>query len=111
VHVFNKAMLAAYRAAVVDELTGAHLSDAVARVGSEGGYRIGGRHYKRVPRGYDPAHPRAQLLLYNGLHVELPRLGRDLVTRPTLVDACAETFARTGPIHRWLVDLAHATGP
>ena len=74
----------------------------------EDGYDVGGEHYKRVPRGYDPDHPRAELLRYNGLHVELPRLERDVVTTRALVTACAASFARTAPLHRWLVDLVHA---
>lgn len=28
---------------------------------------IDGKHYKKVPRGYDADHPNAEYLLYNGL--------------------------------------------
>ena len=107
VHAFNKPLLAAYRNAVADEARGAQLGEAISLVRATGGYKVGGEHYKRVPRGYDPDHPRAGLLRYNGLHVALPRLGRDLVTRAAFVDACAESFARTDPLHQWLVDLAN----
>ena len=31
----------------------------------KGGYQLSGEHYKRVPRGYDPEHPHAELLRYN----------------------------------------------
>lgn len=108
VHAFNTLALAEYRDAVVDDARGVQLSEAISQVQSEAGYKVGGEHYKRVPRGYDPDHPRAELLRYNGLHVELPRLGRATVTVPALVEACAASFARTAPLHHWLVDLVHA---
>jgi hypothetical protein len=58
-----------------------------------------------VPRGYDADHPRADLLRYNGLHVFLPHIDRDVVTGPDFLDVCASQFEHTLPIHRWLATL------
>ncbi len=38
---------------------------------AEKGYPVGGKHYKRIPRGYDESHPNAEFLLYNGAHAML----------------------------------------
>jgi uncharacterized protein (TIGR02453 family) len=59
-------LLPAYRQDVVHPVHGAALADAVALV-RQRGYEVGGEHYKRVPRGFDPDHPNAAFLLHTGL--------------------------------------------
>ena len=67
-HAFPKEFLTAYREAVADDRLGSSLrravDDAVAA-----GQEIWGESYKRVPAGYDPNHPRADLLRHGGLFV------------------------------------------
>lgn len=108
IHMFNKLLLPAYRNAVLDDETGMRLQLAVDAVEQADGYRIGGQHYKSVPRGYDPAHARAALLRHNGLHVVLPQIAPEIVTTPGLVDICASQFEHTLPVHEWLVELLSA---
>ena len=103
-------MLTAYRDAVVDEQWGEELEAALAAVRSAGAYEIGGEHYKRVPRGHDPQHPRADLLRYNGLHVSHPRIERAVVTTPDFVDACFGHFQNAVPLHHWLVKITAQAG-
>lgn len=59
----------AYRAAVVDEKSGPALLRAVKKVEKEGFEGPGGVHYKRVPRGFDPDHKRAELLKHAGFYM------------------------------------------
>ncbi len=66
-HGFDKPTLAAFRDAVADDATGPALEAAIAEVRAAGDYEIGQPHYKRVPRGFDPEHPRAELLKYNAV--------------------------------------------
>jgi uncharacterized protein (TIGR02453 family) len=105
IHVFSKVLLPAYRDAVAADRSGIALEEAIAAVEADPTYRVGGQHYKRVPRGHDADHPRADLLRYNGLHVFLPHIDRDVVTSPELLDVCASQFEHTLPIHRWLATL------
>jgi hypothetical protein len=71
-----------------------------------GTYTLGGEHYKRVPRGYDADHPRADLLRYNGLWSHAPNaVDAALITTPGLLDACLEHCRKLAPLHRWLVKL------
>ena len=56
IHMFSKDLLKAYREAVVDPVAGPSLVDAVNQISESGDYQLGGEHYKRVPRGYDPEH-------------------------------------------------------
>jgi len=102
---FERVVLAAYRDAVVDEAMGADLVEAIAAVRDAGGYTVGGEHYKQVPSGYDPEHPRADLLRYNGLYAHTSVDDPGLLTRPHLVDVCFEQCQAMSPIHHWLVSL------
>lgn len=101
---FPKPMLAAYREAVLDENSGTQLQDAITAVTQNGQYVVLGEHYKRVPKGFDPEHPRAELLRYNGLYAHPVQVKADL-TSPNLVDICLTHFQKMAPIHQWLLNI------
>ena len=105
-HEFDRPTLAAYRDAVVNEQLGAALEGAIDAVRNAGDYVIGGSHYKRVPHGYEKDHPRAKLLLHNGLYAYSQSIDPAYLTRPELVDVCFEHCKNMAPIHQWLVRLA-----
>lgn len=105
-HGFQKAMLSAYRKAVVDDQLGSELESTLDAVRSSGEYKIGGEHYKRVPRGYDPDHPRADLLKYNALYAASPRIDLDTLASPALVDVCMSHSEKTASLHHWLVKIS-----
>lgn len=64
--MFPKPILDRYRQAVVDKGLGGELKKAVQKISGQG-YLVDGKHYKKVPRGYDAEHPNAELIMYNGL--------------------------------------------
>ena len=105
VHGFSKEHLSAYRDAVVGERSGADLEKSIKKVSSSGDYAIGGEHYKHIPRGYPDNHPRKNLLLHNTLYASSPKIGADVITNRTFLDACFEHARVMLPIHKWLVDL------
>lgn len=99
-------MLAAYRAAVVDDASGTELENVLEEPQRTDIYEIAGEHYKRVPSEYDPDHKRASLLRYDGLYVFSPRIPvRDLLT-PTIVDICYSHFQHMAPVQQWLLKMA-----
>ena len=102
---FPKPVLEAYRSAVVDRKWGTALTDAIETATSKAFYTIGGRHYKRVPRGFEPNHPNAELLLHKGLTVrtESP-IPPEFYSRK-LLDYCFAGFTEMKPVHQWLVRL------
>lgn len=99
---FGKDALSAFRDAVADNKKGAELERAIATV-KKAGYEIGEIHYKKVPRGYDPAHPRAELLRHNTLYAKSPVIDVKNVTSPALLDICLEHSRNMEPLQRWLV--------
>jgi len=93
---FDAARVARWRRAVVGA-PGAALLKMLASLRRKG-YEAGGyEHYARVPKGFAPDHPRAELLKYKGLICEFPAIPAGLLHKPELA--------------RWLLAHARATAP
>jgi uncharacterized protein (TIGR02453 family) len=90
-----------YRAAVVDAKTGPKFATAVSALRKK--YSVDSREtLKRVPRGFDADHPRADLLKLKGVHV-----GREFGAPKWMHSAGAlqrivTTWRDAAPVNRWL---------
>lgn len=102
---FPKDILIKYREAVVDDKSGEALSKALEKVTAVDGIKLGWEHYKRVPRGFDPEHPRAELLKYNSLGTEYDCGLPDELYSENLVDYCIDHWQKTLPLYQWLKTL------
>ena len=109
IYLFPKHMLNTYRQSVVHARHGKELETLLDDIRIRRDYSIGGKHYKRVPRGYDADHERAELLLYNGLHIGRTEPVQDTLFAGDLVDHCLEVYGVLLPVHQWLVALAQRT--
>jgi len=93
---FDAPRVARWRRAVVGR-PGEALLRIVAGLRRKG-YRAGGYEtYARVPKGFAPDHPRAELLKYKGLICTFPALPAGLLRKPELA--------------RWLLAHARAAAP
>jgi uncharacterized protein (TIGR02453 family) len=105
IYMFPRDMLKTYRDSVVSPIYGPALQQAIEEVSRQEKYSIGDKHYKRVPRGYDPDHENAELLLYNGLHAgfetDIPRV----FYSEDLLDYCFDIYNDLYPIHKWLMEM------
>ncbi len=109
IHGFPSKMMEPYRQSVVDPKHGPALTRAVNKVLKDGELTLGGKHYKRTPRGFDPEHKNADFLLYNGLYVGIEtKIPKELYS-DGFSDFCYERFKKTLPLHRWLMDLTKRT--
>ncbi len=109
-HMFEKPVLERYRRDVLDPKRGGRLRQAVQRVLAAGAYELGGQYLKRPPRGVDPDHPRASLLLHNGLYVGITiRPVPSQIRTPEFPAFCVPRFRAMSPIVAWLVDLVSGT--
>jgi uncharacterized protein (TIGR02453 family) len=104
IYMFPKPHLEAYRKSVVHERHGAELVQTLQAMETFG-YEIGASKSKRVPRGFDPEHENAGLLLYKGLHAGFSEQLPPVLYRPELVDFCFEHYGRLAPLHNWLVAM------
>jgi uncharacterized protein (TIGR02453 family) len=100
-HLAND-QLERYRAAVADNRTGAKFAAAVAALRKQK-YDVHSRDaLKRVPRGFDAEHPRAELLKMKGIHV-----GREFGAPRWLhtagaLDRIVTAWRDAGPVNSWL---------
>jgi uncharacterized protein (TIGR02453 family) len=102
-HMLEGEFLERFRKAIVADASGRKLEQAIAKVKKAGAYEVGGATRKTVPRGYDAAHPRAGLLLHEGLYAGLELPAAD-ATGPGFADRALAHFAATWPIGKWLLD-------
>ncbi len=104
-HCFSPKLLEAYRNSVVDPKHGPALVNAVTKLMAKDGYSIGGRHYKKLPRGYQADGLAGELLLHNGLfagyEVDIP----EELYSAKILDYCFAIFKEMAPIHKWLVNM------
>jgi uncharacterized protein (TIGR02453 family) len=98
---FDTDRLARWRKAAAGK-PGEALQGLIARL-RKGGYAVGGHDdYKRVPRGFDPEHPRAELLKMKGLTGGLPDIPAGLLCKPGLVDWLVKHGTAMAPLVIWL---------
>jgi uncharacterized protein (TIGR02453 family) len=105
IYCFSKTLLPVYRDSVVHSKHGPVLVKAIKEVSDKGNYALGGKHYKKTPRGYDPEHKNAELLLYNGFWASSSgKIPKELHSAKIL-DYCFQRFQDMSPVHKWLVAM------
>jgi uncharacterized protein (TIGR02453 family) len=105
IHKFSSAVLSAYRNEVSDPKRVAKLQEAIGQVTASGRYKIGGRHYKRVPQGYDASQGSGDMLLYNGLFATIDTVPPEEFYTKDFIDYCFSRFRDMSPIFHWLLKL------
>jgi uncharacterized protein (TIGR02453 family) len=103
-YCFTRELLDHYRRSVVDPKHGPALVRAVNKV-QKAGFDIGGRFYKKTPRGYDPKHKNADFLLFNGLYAGFQASPPEELYSEKLVDYCMDVYKKTLPLHKWLLAM------
>ena len=104
VKMFPKPLLDRYRKAVVEKKQGAALRSAAKKI-TDKGYLIDGKHYKKIPRGFDAEHPNAEYLLYNGLTARVEEKVPDAFYSDAIIDHAYAHYKNMLPLHRWLRKL------
>lgn len=103
--VFTPSQLAQYRASVTGP-EGASLLDTLASIPgalSNGvPYRLDPPALKRVPRGYPPDGPAADLMRHKGLALFSPVIDRTTVASESFVPTVLAHFDAMAPLWRWL---------
>ncbi len=106
-HAFPKRVLEAYRKAVAGEELGPRLAQIMEALRKDG-YDVWGETYKRVPRGYDPDHPRAKLLRHSGLFAGVTLAPPSELHSPELLDLSFGYYRPLVPLLEWLRHLDSA---
>jgi uncharacterized protein (TIGR02453 family) len=101
-YMMDGEQLKRFRAAVVDAKRGKQLGTLLATLTGAGFGVDSHEQLQRVPRGFDPEHPHADLLRRKGLIVTFPAPERALLTSRKLVDWLVPHSKRTVPLVEWL---------
>jgi uncharacterized protein (TIGR02453 family) len=104
-HCFSRPLLQQYRDSVVDPKHGPALAKAIASVQKKGPYAIGEKQFKKTPRGYDPSHKNAELLLFGGLTTWVTTPIPAELHSKDIVDYCFARFKDMAPLFFWLLDM------
>jgi len=95
-----------FRKAVAEDKRGKDLVQKLGRLEKKDFQADSHETLKRVPKGYAPDHPRAELLKRKGLVVGFPKLPSGLLARPALTKWIADACKTAAPLVEW---LAYAT--
>jgi len=85
----------------VEKKQGVALKSAVKKI-TDKGYLIDGKHYKKIPRGFDAEHPHAEYLLYKGLTARVEEKVSDVFYSDAIIDHAYAHYKNMLPLHRWL---------
>jgi uncharacterized protein (TIGR02453 family) len=100
---FDAPKLAKWRKAVAGK-HGAPLEKLLWKLRGNG-YTVGAHDdYKRVPKGFDEDHPRAELLKMRGLTCAFPKIPKGLLFKPALAEFLVEHGKATAPLVKWIHD-------
>jgi uncharacterized protein (TIGR02453 family) len=98
---FEDAQLAKWRKAVAGK-PGEALQLLITRL-RKAGYEVGGHDdYKKVPRGFAPDHPRAELLKVKGLTASPGEIPAGLLRKPAFADWLVKHGTAMAPLVIWL---------
>ncbi|MDR3626187.1 MAG: DUF2461 domain-containing protein [Ignavibacteriaceae bacterium] len=105
IYMPSKEQIKIIRDAVVDPLLGNELSNVIKKVLKRGDYTLGGKTYKKIPRGYDPSSPNAEYLLYYGLYAYYESSDFSELTNKDIIDYSFKKYKDMLPLHQWLVKI------
>lgn len=95
--------LTRFRTAVADDPRGKELDKIVAALQKKGFAARSHESFKRVPKGFDPDHPRAEMLKRKGLFVRFPPVPKGALATPALAKWLAAACKTAAPLVEWLV--------
>lgn len=105
-YMMDGPQLARFRAAILDDRSGGQIATILAGL-TRKGFSIGSHEtLQKVPRGFDPAHPRAELLKRKGLMVAFPELPRELLVSRRLVPWLVKHIGLAAPLVEWVEETA-----
>ena len=103
-YMFTKDQLKKYREIVSDPTKGKELNDLITKLLKNIKFKIGGRTYKKTPRGFDPEYKFSELLLHSGLYVSYESRNFDESIKKDPITFAFKIFKETSPLHKWFVE-------
>ena len=106
-YMMDPRALEKFRAAVADDKRGAELDKLLKALTKKGFVVRSHDSYKRMPKGYDPEHPRAEHLLRKGLIVGFPDFPKGILATAKLSPWLVTHAKLAAPLVEWLMFATH----
>ena len=101
---FTADQLKKYRDVVSNPAKGKELSDLIKKLLKNKKYQLGGKTYKKTPRGFDPDYIYNELLLHSGFYVYYESKDFSELTKKDPVINSYKIFKEIFPVHKWFVE-------
>lgn len=102
-YVFSPHQLKKYRDTVYSPDKGKELSNILSTIQKNKKYLIGGKTFKKTPRGYDSEYKYSDLLLYSGVYSYYEIDSLNMFKKTDIVEFSYNVFKDMNPLHQWLV--------
>lgn len=103
-YMFSKDDLKTFRDAVADPTLGKELHTIIKKLTKNKNYSLGGKFYKKIPKGYPDVLPQSEYLLHNGLYLYYEDDHSKLV-KSDPVEFTFKVFKEMLLLHRWCVKV------
>lgn len=103
-YMFTKDQLKKYREVVSDLVKGKQLRDIVSKLLKKKNFKLGGKTYKKTPRGFDPNYKYNELLLHSGLYIFYESNFFNELIKKNPVEFSFRIFKEMYPLHKWFVE-------
>mgnify|MGYP000162137108 FL=1 len=102
-YVFSPQQLKKYRDTVYNPDKGSELDSIIKSILRNKNYSIGGKTFKKTPRGYDSDYKYADLLLHSGVYSFYEIDSLNMFHKKDIVEFSYSVFKDMNPLHQWLV--------
>ena len=102
-HRFSKEALLRYRESLTDDAAAKSLVSMIKRF-ERNGYRIFGKTYKQVPRGFVGGVAAQELVLFSGLAAGAERKSPPEIRSAKFLAYCSKEWKKLAPLHQWLME-------
>ncbi len=102
-YVFSPQQLKKFRDIVYKPEKAKELSNIISSILKNKNYSIGGKTYKKTPRGFDSDYKYADLLLHSGVYTFFETDSLNMFHKKDIVEFSYNVFKDLNPLHQWLV--------
>lgn len=103
-YMFTSDQLKKYREAVSNPAKGKELTEITEKILKNKKYLLGGKTYKKIPRGFDVDYAFNDLLLHSGFYIYYENKDFSELTKKDPVIFSYKIFKEMYPLHKWFVD-------
>lgn len=103
-YMFTKDQLKKYRKVVSDPTKGKQLNDILSKLLKKKNIMLGGKTYKKTPRGFDLEQKYGELLLHSGLYVFYESKNFNELIKKDPINFSFKIFKEMLPLHNWFIN-------